>query len=174
MKPKTSRKRKCSPLQAIRAFCMQCEGTSANIEDCRYSVCPLYQYRLGKPPVGQPHQPLKAIQEYCNEQCQGGGGRKEVLTCQGDKAILGPCPAFLFRLGVNVNYSTEERERRRQAALKRGAVGIIASQKERHQTRYEAPESSEKVRAIVHPGLYGNNTKNTRQNVPATGEEFLS
>jgi len=89
---------------------------------------------------------MKTIKAYCHDECQTGSGRGEVLNCKGDEPVydvLLPCPVFSFRLVVNVNYSVEERERRRQAAINRGATGIIATQKVRRQTRFEAPESSE-------------------------------
>ena len=110
---------------------------------------------------------LKAIKAYCFDNCQAGAGRGEVVNCKGDEPVYGvlqPCPVFPFRFGVNINYSTKERERRRQAAINRGAVGIIATQKLRHQTRFEAPELSEIDRGIVHPSSHGKSTKDTRKN----------
>lgn len=38
------------PLKAIRAFCLECSGTSNAVRDCPSSTCPLFEYRFGKRP----------------------------------------------------------------------------------------------------------------------------
>ena len=144
------RKKNRSPLQAIRAFCLECEGDSpANVKDCLNPACPFYAYRLGTPPAGQSHQPMKAIKTYCFDQCQAGSGREEVLTCQGDKAALGPCPVFPFRLGVNPNISAATRERRRQAALLHDPLGIQKGKTSQTHGGFKAPESTETTQPIL-------------------------
>ena len=40
--------RKISALEAIRRFCVQCEGDSpTSVTECLYKACPFYAYRLG-------------------------------------------------------------------------------------------------------------------------------
>lgn len=103
MSNNTSLQKRRSPLQATRALCLECEGAPTNVESCLNPACPLYPYRFGTLPDGQPQNTLKVIATYCLEECQGGSCRNEVVNCQGDTAILGPCPAFPFRLGKNPN-----------------------------------------------------------------------
>ena len=112
------RKKPLSPLEAIRAFCLECDGSHVNA--CLYPACPFYDYRLGKRPAGKVCATVKAIQTYCHEECQAGSGSHEVLTCQGDKAILGPCPVFPFRMGKNPNRSIPLSEERRAALVEAG------------------------------------------------------
>ena len=88
--------------------------------------------------------PLEAIRVFCIE-CQG-GSFQGVSECV-DTALLGPCPVFPFRLGVNPNYSAEERERRKLAASKRAVKGVYGFPKTTHQTPFDAPESPEVARA---------------------------
>ena len=139
-----------SPLKAIRAFCVECQGDSFQaVAECRDLACPFYAYRNGTPPDGQPHKPLVAIKTYCSIYCLPDGGRDAVLTCQGDKAYAGPCPVFPFRLGVNPNISAETREKARQAALKRAVKGQFGFSKSTVHVPSEAPESTEMGRAIL-------------------------
>ena len=121
MSNSTSRMTRRSPLQAIRVFCLECDGGSSNnVNSCLNPACPFYGYRLGTLPDGQPHQSVKAIRTYCFEQCQAGSDRSEVLTCQGDKAILGPCPIYPFRLGKNPHKSKPLSDERRTKLVKAG------------------------------------------------------
>jgi len=105
---------KRTPLEAIRRFCMECQGDLSNakyVTDCRDMKCPFYAYRHGTPPDGQPHRPMSAIKAYCHGYCLP-DGREEVANCQGDMAYAGPCPVFPFRLGVNPNRQPLSDERR--------------------------------------------------------------
>ena len=169
----TSRRR--SPLQAIRAFCLECEGDSPdNVKDCLNPACQFYVYRLGAPPKGQAHKPLPAIKEYCHDQCQAGSGREEVLSCKGDEPVydvLQPCPVYPFRLGKNPNISAKTRERLRQVALLRDPLGLQTGKISQALARFDAPESHETDGAIVHPSWHENNTKNDRQTVISGGME---
>jgi len=116
---------KRSPLEAIRRFCIECQGDLANaqyVTACRYTVCPFHAYRHGTQPDGQPHRPLSAIKAYCFDNCLPGASREAIADCQGDKAFTGPCPVFPFRLGVNPNISAETREKLRQIALKNNSI----------------------------------------------------
>lgn len=93
-----------SPLQAIRAFCKECQGGSLpGVTACGDVGCSFFPYREGVAlPSGQ-HKPTSAIKLYCREACQAGEGRSEVKGCQGSKAAIGSCPVFPFRLGTNPN-----------------------------------------------------------------------
>lgn len=131
-----------SPLQAIRVFCVQCQGGSAQgVTECTDNICPFYAYRFGIPPQDKKHQPMKAIKQFCLINCQVEAGRQEVVHCQGDKAMLGPCPVFPFRLGRNPNVSQATREKRRQAASKRAVKGVFGFTKQTHQHPLESPQS---------------------------------
>ena len=118
MSTSTPRKNPLSPLEAIRAFCLECDGT--HVTTCLYPACPFYDYRLGKRPVGKACATVKVIQTYCLEECQAGSGSDEVLTCQGDKAYIGPCPVYPFRMGKNPNKSQPLTEERRAALVESG------------------------------------------------------
>ena len=39
------------PLKAIRAYCLDCSETSAEVKQCVIPDCPLYQYRMGHNPA---------------------------------------------------------------------------------------------------------------------------
>ena len=139
-----------SPLKAVRAFCMQCQGNSSDgVAECNFADCPFYDYRHGVAlPKGQ-HSPIRACKKYCHEQCQAGApsGSDEVKNCQGDKAILGPCPVFPYRLGKNPNVSEETKQGRRERALKRIGEGTHNMFKTRSHDTFQSPELPESCRA---------------------------
>lgn len=170
MNSNVSHPKRRSPLQAIRAFCLECEGSFDNVKNCLYPGCPFYAYRHGTRPEGQPHQPLKTIKTYCFEECQCGSSSYEVLTCQGDLAAIGPCPVFPFRMGKNPNISVETREKLRQIALLRDPLGLQDKTSQAH-ARFGALQSTKTGRAIDHHGSYENNIKNSRQSIPCDGKE---
>ena len=170
MSNNTSRKKGLSPIQAIRAFCMQCEGgSSAHVQSCRYPPCPFYAYRIGKVKKAKPTDTLTAIKRYCFEQCQAGSSQHEVVICQGDKATLGSCPVFSFRLGKNPNKLKLLSDERRIALVEAGKqyrfhTGCNPS--------FSTPESSEMDRAIVDLGSHENNTMRIRQSISCGGKEI--
>ena len=85
---------KHGPLQAIRKFCMECQGnSSASVAACNDGLCPFSAYRTGTP-ENKRCKPQAAIKHYCLESCQAGGGSEEVKNCQGGG---GTCPVFRFR-----------------------------------------------------------------------------
>ena len=89
--------RKRSSLQAIRLFCAECQGDSAQgVAECRDTVCALHPYRHGVGLDTEEHEPLAAIRTFCI-MCTG----YDVFDCKGDQAEAGPCPVFPFRLGIN-------------------------------------------------------------------------
>ena len=140
--------RKISALEAIRRFCVQCEGDSpTSVTECLYKACPFYAYRLGVALPAGKHRPLKAIRTFCLEECQA-GNQGQVEGCQGDTAAAGPCPAFPFRMGKSPNVTTETREKRRaanfrQTAAGKNALGLISAP---HSRPIQAAGSSESTR----------------------------
>lgn len=77
---------------AIHKKCLDCSGGShADITDCPYVKCPLYQFRIMK----SKHNSVareRAIRKYCLNCMNGQVG--EVLKCPSFN-----CPLFLFRMG---------------------------------------------------------------------------
>ena len=143
--------RKISALEAIRRFCVQCEGDSpTNVSECLYKACPFYAYRLGVALPAGKHRPLKAIRTFCLEECQA-GSQCQVEGCQGDTAAAGPCPAFPFRLGKSPNVTTETREKRRAANFRQTAAGknVLGSISARHSKPFQAAESLKSTRPEV-------------------------
>ena len=137
--------RKISALEAIRRFCVQCEGDSpTSVTECLYKACPFYAYRLGVALPAGKHRPLKAIRTFCLEECQA-GSQCQVEGCQGDTAAAGPCPAFPFRLGKSPNVTTETREKRRAANFRQTAAGknVLGSIPARHSKPFQAAGSPE-------------------------------
>ena len=140
--------RKVSALEAIRRFCVQCEGDSpTNVSECLYKACPFYAYRLGVALPAGKHRPLKAIRTFCLEECQA-GNQGQVEGCQGDTAAAGPCPAWPFRLGKSPNVTTETREKRRAAYFRQTAAGknVLGLISARHSRPLQAAESLKSAR----------------------------
>ena len=140
--------RKFSALEAIRRFCVQCEGDSpTNVTECLYKACPFYAYRLGVALPAGKHRPLKAIRTFCLEECQA-GSQCQVEGCQGDTAAAGPCPAFPFRLGKSPNVTTETREKRRAAYFRQTAAGknVLGLISAPHSRPLQAAESLKSAR----------------------------
>ena len=140
--------RKVSALEAIRRFCVQCEGDSpTNVTECLYKACPFYAYRLGVALPAGKHRPLKTIRAYCVEECQA-GNQGQVDDCQGDTAAAGPCPAFPFRMGKSPNVTTETREKRRAAYFRQTAAGknVLGLISAPHSRPLQAAESLKSAR----------------------------
>ena len=140
--------RKISALEAIRRFCVQCEGDSpTSVTECLYKACPFYAYRLGVALPAGKHRPLKAIRTFCLEECQA-GSQCQVEGCQGDTAAAGPCPAFPFRLGKSPNVTTETREKRRAAYFRQTAAGknVLGLISAPHSRPLQAAESLKSAR----------------------------
>ena len=143
--------KKFSALEAIRRFCVQCEGDSpTNVTECLYKACPFYAYRLGVALPAGKHRPLKAIRTFCLEECQA-GSQCQVEGCQGDTAAAGPCPAFQFRMGKSPNVTTETREKRRAANFRQTAAGknMLGSIFARHSRPIQAAEPAKSTRPEV-------------------------
>lgn len=114
-----------SPLQAIRVFCTRCQGGSASgVTECTDSLCPFFPYREGLALSKGKHRPLKACKTYCTTNCLTDVSAKEIRDCGGDKAILGPCPIFPFRMGKNPNISDATKEKLRKAAIKHNTLRL--------------------------------------------------
>ena len=140
--------RKISALEAIRRFCVQCEGDSpTNVSECLYKSCPFYAYRLGVALPAGKHRPLKTSRAYCVEECQA-GNQGQVDDCQGDTAAAGPCPAFPFRFGKSPNVTTETREKRRAAYFRQTAAGknVLGLISAPHSRPLQAAESLKSAR----------------------------
>lgn len=112
---------KRSPLEAIRVFCVECQGGSfQGVTDCPASACPFHPYRHGNALAKGKHAPVRACRKYCFEQCLPEAGSDEVRNCGGDTALLGPCPVFPFRMGKNPNKQKPLSEERRAALVESG------------------------------------------------------
>ena len=143
--------RKVSALEAIRRFCVQCEGDSpTNVSECLYKSCPFYAYRLGVALPAGKHRPLKTIRAYCVEECQA-GNQGQVDDCQGDTAAAGPCPAFPFRMGKSPNVTAGTRAKRRAANFRQTAAGknVLGSISTRHSKPFQAAGSLKSTRPEV-------------------------
>lgn len=140
--------RKRTALKAIRDFCIGCQGDSFQaVAECADAACPFHPYRHGMALEKGRHSPVRACRKYCFEHCLPEAGYETVKDCGGDTALLGPCPVYPFRLGKNPNISEATRQKRRQAALERGPVGIIAAQSSRIHRPFGVPESTKTVQA---------------------------
>ena len=108
-------RRKMTPNEAVRKFCIECVGSPNAVKECGghqcknggcddQSVCWFYPYRIrrGRPPV-------KLIRKYCLW-CMG-GETQLVSECW----ITG-CPLWCFRLGKNPAFSQQTRVKRRELA----------------------------------------------------------
>jgi len=83
-----------TPLRAIRARCLDCSETAADVRTCECPDCPLYRYRHGHLPEDDPRRPLKAIRAYCLWCCDDSS--TEVSVCHPLD-----CPLREFRRGKN-------------------------------------------------------------------------
>lgn len=83
-----------TPLQHIRAKCLDCASTFQEVQSCQFTECPLHQLRLGK------HLPkgisrLKAIRRYCVIWCMN-DQPNEVRLCP-----VTYCALYPYRFGRN-------------------------------------------------------------------------
>lgn len=139
---------KRSPLEAIRVFCIECQGGSfQGVTECADTACAFHPYRHGTALEKGRHSPVRACRAYCFDNCLPGAGADAVKDCGGDTALLGPCPVFPFRMGKNPNISAATREKARQRALETDPLGLRNSKKLQVHTPFEAPESTEGTRA---------------------------
>lgn len=141
----TTKYPKRSPLEAIRIFCVWCQGGSfQGVEECADLNCPFYPYRHGAALEKGKHSPVRACRAYCSEYCLPGSSREDVNTCGGDCSPQGPCPVFSFRMGTNPNKSKPLSDKRRAALVEAGKI-------HRFQTGQKPPftasESIEKCRS---------------------------
>lgn len=140
-----------TPLTAIRAFCMACQGDYAPaVADCLDTACPFHPYRHGTPLAKGQHRPTSTIRRYCLEYCQAGAGPEEVRTCAGDTALLGPCQVFPFRFGTNPNIRPETRAKHRKAALERDPLGLNLGSVPQAQRPTQAPQSTKNIQATLY------------------------
>ena len=105
-----------TPLESIRACCVQCQGGSyALVSECTSPLCPFYQYRAGEIAAGASRRLLRVIKSYCDA-CAPDG---DVAGCTAGRGYLSlsPCPLWPFRSGRSPYYSEKTREARRARAL---------------------------------------------------------
>jgi hypothetical protein len=86
--------KRLTPLLAIRARCLDCSETTADIRECAYPECSLFPYRMAHLPAEGPRRPLKAIRAFCLDCCDGSA--HEVKRCHPLD-----CPLREFRAGHN-------------------------------------------------------------------------
>lgn len=109
-----------TPLLAIRAFCVECMGGSAQlVAECASTACPYHGQRMGTIEPGADRRLLRVIKSYCAGQCLPG---EDPAGCSARKEYLGqsPCPCWPYRLGRNPFYSDATREMRRRQGLQYG------------------------------------------------------
>ena len=162
--------KKLSALEAIRKFCLQCQGdVFANATKCQHTSCLFYVYRLGVALPAGKHRPLKTIRAYCVEECQA-GNQGQVEGCQGDTAVAGSCPVFPFRMGKSPNVTAETRAKRRAANFRQTAAGknVLGLISARHSEPFQAAESSKSTQPDVGQGKTKNRCSFRKNR--ATGE----
>ncbi len=113
---------KLTPLETVRAYCVQCLGmkqfNTDEIKNCEgdlatFGTCPFFPYRLGKRP------PVKVFRKFCLE-CQG--GRADfVRTCP-----IENCECYPYRMGKNAARAGKGQSAERMAVvrLKKQAVSL--------------------------------------------------
>ena len=139
---------KRSPLEAIRVFCIECQGGSfQSVTECADTACAFHPYRHGTALEKGRHSPLRACRAYCFENCLPGAGADAVKDCGGDTALLGPCPVFPFRMGKNPNISAATREKARQRELRKMEEGTNTLPVFPAHAPLDAPESTESAKA---------------------------
>ncbi len=85
-----------TPLQAIRAKCLDCADTWYEVKKCSFTNCPTHLLRLcNNIPKGRSR--VRAIRKYCVDKCMN-GMKKEVKQCPSTS-----CPFYKFRMGKNPN-----------------------------------------------------------------------
>ena len=105
-----------SPLQAIRAKCLDCcLGSTSEVKLCPSETCPLHALRFGRRVEGA--SPLKAIRRYCL-----GCGEGTWLSAK--NCPFTDCPLYPFRFGTNPNISPRKlSDSERKALVERMATG---------------------------------------------------
>lgn len=152
---------KRTPLQAIRRFCIECQGdfsTARYVRECKDKACPIYAYRHDENSERKKFKPLAVIKAYCHTYCLP-DGHFEVLTCQGDEAFAGPCPFYPFRMG-KTPYKKRLSDERRLALIEAGAKTRFAPGVNGPS---RAVESTETGSPIVSLGSHGINSQFTGQ-----------
>ena len=105
-----------TPLEAIRAHCVRCQGGSfALVSDCNSPACPFYAYRSGAISEGASRRLLRVIKSYCDA-CAPDG---DAAGCTAGKCYLdlAACTLWPFRRGRSPYYSEKTREACRARAL---------------------------------------------------------
>jgi len=86
-----------TPSKAIRQLCLECYGTSPEVNKCEATNCALYQYRLGRK-SGLAKSRTKCIRKYC-EGCVVGEIAQIRKCTAGPKNKGYRCPLWQYRFG---------------------------------------------------------------------------
>ena len=84
-----------TPLQAIRAKCLDSAGTWYEVKNCRITDCPVHPYRHGQE-IPEGLSKTKLIREKCMY-CAN-GIKQQIRHCPSTA-----CPLYPFRMGKNPN-----------------------------------------------------------------------
>lgn len=130
-----------SILKVIREKCLNCScWVPSEVRKCKIIDCVLWPYRMGRKPTFTTYTAkdvddergtedeilhvipsrLKAIRAKCLDCCGDQSLEVEYCTCKEN------CSLYPYRFGKNPNITEETRQKRREAALKRG-FGQISS-----------------------------------------------
>jgi hypothetical protein len=118
-----------TPLQYIRAKCLDCASTYPEVKNCEFADCPLHQLRFGKHlPKGMSR--LKAIRTYCVNWCMN-EQPNEVRLCP-----VTYCQLYPYRFGRNpYRKRSNESETTAENALEFKKVAADAGFLQRRVTR---------------------------------------
>lgn len=82
-----------TPIKAIHAFCVECNGSGRAANNCQTEVCEVWHYRAGHRSKMAPFGPLKSIRLRCLD-CVGGVSFRAVRDCE-----IVDCPLHIHRFG---------------------------------------------------------------------------
>jgi hypothetical protein len=100
--PQQDRRITPSPLEAVRAECVNCcNGSLQEVRLCPSTHCALWPFRFGRRLPEAPRSIVGAIRAKCLD-CSG-DSRAEVARCE-----MADCALHLFRYGKNPNRSRKE------------------------------------------------------------------
>ena len=99
-----------TPLQAIRARCMDCSGFEhKEVRGCDRVKCELHPFRIGRKPAEPVSLTvLQSIRRYCCDNCMCGQPNEVRLCPQGPDGPGTTCLLYEFRFGTNPNRASAE------------------------------------------------------------------
>ena len=114
-----STKRKLSPAESIRKFCVSCMGGSyLLVAECAQSDCPLHGHRLGSPEADEARPPVRAIRRQCLACCCQ--DREQARACAASPSCrppFEPCVLWRFRLGSRPEIMERRKKKARRTLL---------------------------------------------------------